>query len=298
MTADLLVPYHRHMADDRHRELAKALLTWSLQLCSCNRGSAWHAREAFYAATFERYCAPPDAAERENLLCAKYITFFFSLDDGLHNELEALADQLRSGRPVRAGELGTLHDALLADLRAHGLDTKQVEARIAELCAAAVTERARDARTMTQEQFHDLRMVTVAAKPYIDCRRAVRNLPVPNEENLVEQALEAIYIANDLASLDKETASGGAGEYETSNIVRFHAACSGRDLNAVITTVTDRYNHIAATLRNTTPGPLATILTSTVDGNLRAHVGLSTTRYPGAARLLRCLQPVVPPSRR
>jgi hypothetical protein len=290
MATDPLAPWRARIADPRHEELAEALLAWSLQHCSCQRGASWHAQEVYYATTFEHYCAPEDAADWEMLLCAKYLTFFLSQDDGAHSELTALADQLRSRSAVRAGELGNLYEGLLADMRAHSLDTTWVEAGVADLCAAAVTEADHDARTMMPEQFHAQRLATISTAVHINCRRAARGLPVPDEEHLVEQASEATYIVNDLASLDNDAASGGEGGYVTSNVVLFHAAHFGQELGEAIITVTDRYNQIAATLRDAPPSTLTTLLTSCVDGNLRAHVELATTRYPGAAKNLSHLQ--------
>ncbi|MEU9189184.1 terpene synthase family protein [Streptomyces sp. NPDC048484] len=289
MAEDPLAPYRAQLTDPRHETLAEQLLTWSLRHCSCHRGVSSHASGAFWAASFERHCAPADTAAWESLLGAKYIVFFWCQDDGSRSELVALADQLRSRHPIRAGELGIFYEALLSDMRAHGLETARVEAGIADTCAAEVAEPHQDIRTMTPEQFHTQRLATIATTPYIDCRRAARGLPAPDEEHRVEQAVEAVYIANDLASLDKEIAAGPT-EPVTSNFVRFHAARTGQNLSTAITHATHRYNHLVTALRNAPPGPLTTILASIVDGSLQCQIGLSTTRYPGSAHRLSLLR--------
>ncbi|MGW0537917.1 terpene synthase family protein [Streptomyces sp. NPDC003032] len=290
MTADPLKPYRTHLADQRQRELADALFTWSVQRCSCLNGASWHARRAFFAAAFEGHCAPADAVWWESLLAAKFIALYFILDDGPAEDAAQLASELTAAQTAPESELGTLYRALLTDMHAHDLDTCQLHADVAQLCLAVAAESHHDPAEMTPQEFHALRLVTVASLPYINCWRTIRALPAPDEDWLDEQALEAIYIANDLASLEKEQRPDATGAYVTSNCVLFHAARNSTGLPEAIDAAVARYNHLADGLTHSTPGPHLSLLTGVVDGNLRAHHLLAATRFPGAARHLHRLR--------
>lgn len=291
MTQDPLTPYRRFLTGDRHAALARHLLTWSLQHCACERGTSWHARNSFYAATFATYCAPADATWPEMANSGKFLVVYFSVDDGPREELLLLAEQLGSRRAPDAGELGRLHGAFLADLRASSVTTAHVERGLASLCAAAAAEGTHDVREMTYEQFHTLRRSTIGTDGFIDLWRGMRRLPVPHGEDLVTLATEAVYLANDLASLEKEALAGGEGAGE-SNYVLFTAARSSRGVEAAVAEATERYNRLVGALAEAPPGPLAALLGAVVDGNLRAHLALSATRFPGAARRLRHLEAI------
>ncbi|MFI9761122.1 hypothetical protein ACIHFB_24645 [Streptomyces sp. NPDC051963] len=281
------------MISQHHRDLTEELLAWSLRACTCQRGAAWHAKRAFVASTFEINGAPPDAAPWENLLCAKYLVFFLGLDGGSAHEIRDLADRLRTGRRA-SGELGEMHRALLTDIGVHAASTARLETELVQLCAATSTETQPDAATMTWDEFHAGRLNLIGTHPYLTCWRSIRGLldpqPDPETERLVECAVEATYLANDLASLEKETR---AAEPVTSNSVRFRAQVSG-DLNAAADAAVDRYNHIVELFRRTSPAPLIAILSGVIDGNVSSHLHLSALEYPGAAAALRRLLTITP----
>jgi hypothetical protein len=285
VSEDPLAVYRRFLNDDRHVALARQLLAWSLEHCACQRGTSWHARNSFYAATFAIHCAPSDATWRELVCSGKFLVVFFSVDDGPRSELLLLAEQQAAGHPVHAGELGRLYRALLADLRAV-VDTAHVKRGLATCCAAAVTEGTHDVQRMTFEQFLTLRRSTTAIDCFIDLWRGLRRLPVPHSENLVAQAAEAVCLANDLASLEKETQPGAQDTYEESNYILFVVARSGQEVEAAVADATNRYNSLVDALARAGSGQLPTLLRGIVDGNLRVCLALSATRYPGAARRL------------
>ena len=288
-----LAPYQTDMISQRHRDLTEELLAWSLRACTCQRGAGWHAKRAFIASTFEIYGAPPDAAPWESLLCARYLIFFLGLDDGSAHEISDLADRLRTEHRA-LGELGEMHRALLTDFGVHAASTARLETEIAQMCTVLSTEKQPDAATMTWDEFHAGRLILIGTHPYITCWRSLRGLldpqPDPETERLVEWAVEATYLANDLASLEKETR---AAEPVTSNSVRFRAHSSG-DLNAATDATVDRYNHIVELFRQTPPTPLIAILSGAIDGNINSHLHLSALEYPGAAAALRRLLRVTP----
>ncbi|MGW0825286.1 terpene synthase family protein [Streptomyces sp. NPDC002845] len=293
MTADPLSCYRRQLAGPEEHRLADALLDWALTHCRCSRGTAWHAKRAFYAATFTACCRPPDTVWWETLLAGKFNIFYFNVDDGPADELTQLTAQLHSQSHTTAGELGMLYRALLADMRGRQLPTVQLQADIATLCAAADAEDQQDITIMTGEQFHTLRLATIAALPFITCWGAIRGLPLTSEQNLVEAAAEAIYLANDLASLDKDCGPDAPCATATSNYVLFHTARVTGGLPSAVETATARYNHLIASLAKHT-GASAAALVSIVDGNLDAHLRLAATRFPGAAHRLRQLSRIQP----
>jgi hypothetical protein len=289
MVSTHLEPYRGRFIDQWHRELTEELLAWSLRLCSCRRGASWHARTAFLAATFEVHCAPADAALWESLLCGKYCTYFFIVDDAPREEVTDLADRLRTGRPAASSELGAVHRKLLDDFRAGGLSAPRLETEIAEFCSAVSTEGLHDVHTMTWEQFRALRRVTVGTHPYITCWRILRGLldaeRIAESEVLVDLAVEAAYLTNDLASLTKELHADEDGAYATSNWVRFHAR-SSNDLHEAVHAAVTRYNHIVETFRQAGHRQLVRLLSSFVDGNLSSYFHLTAARYPDAEETL------------
>ncbi|WP_327692275.1 MULTISPECIES: terpene synthase family protein [unclassified Streptomyces] len=293
MSTDLLAPYR--MINQRHRDLTRELLAWSLRLCSCGQGAAWHAQTAYVAATFETCGAPSDATLDESLLGGKYIVFFLCLDDGPTDQLANLEQELRSGRPAASGECGVLCHALLDEMNKRALDTQQFTTELADFCSAMATEAQHDVRTMTEEQFHALRRQTIGNQPYITCWRAIRGLPVPTPgseaQEFNELAVEAVYLVNDLASITKdeeEVLKGAANAYVTSNWVLFHARSPG-ELHTAIDTAITRYSRIVDTFVHAPQTPFASLLSSIVDGNLDAHLSLTSMRYPGSAQILRVL---------
>jgi hypothetical protein len=291
MNEDPLAAFRRFFTDDRHAALTGALYTWSLQHCACERGAPWHARSSFYSATFATHCAPPDATWHEVSSSGKFLAVCFSVDDGPRDELLLLTEQLLSREPVRAGELGRLYQALLADLRAAAVDTAHVERGLIALCSAAVAEGTLDVGQMTAGQFHDLRRSLIAGDGFVNLWRSLRHLPIPHDEHLVSQVAEAAYLANDLASLDKET-QPGAQDVAESNYILFTAAHSGLTVEEATARAINRYNDLADALAHAEAGPFATLLRAFIDGYLHTHLILSGTRYPGAERNLRRLHTV------
>lgn len=289
MNEDPLAAFRRFFTDDRHVALTDALLTWSLRHCACDRGTPWHARSSFYSATFAHHCAPPDATWQEVSSSGKFLVVCFSIDDGPRDELQLLTRQLTAGQPPRAGELGQLHQALLADLRASTADTAHVERGLIAYCSAAAVEGTRDARRITPEQFHDTRRSLIAADGFIALWRSLRDLPAPHDEHVVDRVAEMAYLINDLASLEKETQPGSQDAPE-SNYILFTAARSGLTIQEATTRAVDRYNALADTLARAEVGPFTTLLHAFVDGYLHTHLVLSGTRYPGAEQNLRRLR--------
>ncbi|MFJ6743131.1 terpene synthase family protein [Streptomyces sp. NPDC091279] len=293
MSTDLLAPYR--MINQRHCDLTRELLAWSLRLCSCGQGAAWHAQTAYVAATFETCGAPSDATLDESLLGGKYIVFFLCVDDGPTDQLANLEQQLRSGHRAASGECGVLCHALLDEMNKRALDTQQFTTALADFCSALATEAQHDVRTMTEEQFHALRRLTIGNLPYVTCWRTVRGLPFPTPGSKAyefnELAVEAIYLVNDLASITKdeeEVRIGAANAYVTSNWVLFHARSPG-DLQTAIDTAITRYIRIVEKFAHAPQTPFTSILSGLVDGNLDAHLILTGMRYPGSAQVLRAL---------
>ncbi|POX56298.1 hypothetical protein C3489_06145 [Streptomyces sp. Ru71] len=291
MTADVLAPYRKYLTDPAEHELADRLLHWACAHCACPRGPQWHARRAFYAAVFSVCCRPPGATWQETLLAGKFNVFYFNVDDGPAEELTRLTGHLHHAVPADTGELGNLHRALLTDLRALGLDTARLEADIAALCAAADAEDRQDIATLSPERFHTLRLTTVASTAYISCWGAIRRLPLSGEESAVEAAGEAIYLANDLASLERDSSAQAPRAALTSNFVLFHAARTGTGIPHAADMAVARYNRLTADLASRS-GPVADVLAAIVDGNLDAHLRLTASRFPGATDRLRLLHRV------
>ncbi|MFJ9406580.1 terpene synthase family protein [Streptomyces sp. NPDC101393] len=289
----LLEPYHAYLPTERHRELARSLLAWALPLCCCQRGPAWHARSAFYAAVFGAHCAPPGATLHHCLPSARFCLFFLQADDGPVTELAALAERLRSGRPTAEGELGVFHDVLLDEMRAQRLRTGPFRSALTDFCLATASEPAQNSRTMTFAEFRALRRRTVGVLPYLHCWMAVHEMPVPEEgsaeDQLTEWTVEVGHLVNDLASYATEACGGpGNDDNAVSNEVLFRAAATG-DLPQAVDTVVARYNHLARAFPHAGHGPLPVLLRAIADGNLVGHLGLTATRYPGATKILRRL---------
>ncbi|MCQ4210579.1 terpene synthase family protein [Streptomyces longispororuber] len=296
MNDQALAPYLEHLPDPARRALAGHLLDWTLRHCRCTAGPGGrHAQQSFYAATFASRCAPDDARAEELLAVGKFMIFYFGVDDGPAHELEALHRHLDEGQPlVAAGELGALHAALLDDLSRQGVPVLPIAQGIAGLCAATATEGEHDAATMSPGSFHALRMTTVAAAVYIDCWRGLRDLSMTDGQDLVDAAVEAIYLGNDLVSLDKERHPHAEGAYTTSNYVLYRAARSGCTPDEAVDEAVIRYRKLADTLAHAPTGPLVTVLRAIVGGDLRAYRDLAATRFPGAQRMLDRLTAPVP----
>ncbi|MGW8378929.1 hypothetical protein [Streptomyces sp. ODS28] len=289
MSADLLEPYRPHMTRPQEYVLAQALLDWTQARCVCRRDADWHAKRAFSATVFAIECRPADATWQESLPAGKYLVFFFNADDGSTDELAQLTEQLRRGSATTAGELGCLYRGLLADLHARQLDTSRLEADIARICATADTEDQHDPATMTESQFSAVRQISVHGPAYIGLWALLRGLRLSGAEGLVSQAIEAIYLANDLASWKKESVPGAESACRTSNFVLFHAARSAGGIPAACDAAVTRYNHLTDTFATLRPSPLVALLAGIVDGNLRGHRRLTSTRYHGAEQYLRRL---------
>jgi len=76
--------------------------------------------------------------------------------------------------------------------------------------------------------------------------------------------------------------------YRANNWVRFHARFTGdldqtADAADAAVAAVARYNEIVDAFTHAPPSPLASVLSSLVDGNIDAHLDLARTRFPGAA---------------
>ncbi|MET9537396.1 hypothetical protein ABZY16_07800 [Streptomyces sp. NPDC006553] len=153
---------------------------------------------------------------------------------------------------------------------------------------------------MTWEQFRALRLLTIGTFPYITVWRTVRGLEVPHPstppEPIVADAVEATYLANDLASLQKDLRVGTDEAPVTSNFVLLHHRHSG-DLRSSVGAAAARYNRVVENL-DRAGGELAHLLRCMVEGGIDAHVNQVETVYPGAADALRGLHRATPRTRR
>lgn len=289
---DFLARYQPHMISERHRDLTEEVLSWLLHRCTCARGPAWHARSAFFGAAFGACCAPADGTLRECLPAAKYTAFFFSLDDlpsGAFPDLTFL--QVKDAPTAPADEFAALYQDLLHDLGAHHPMLAQFRTETADTCAAMLAETRLDIAGLSPDQFHALRCRTIGTFPYITCWRIVRNLPPPDPDDpLVERAVEAVYITNDLASLTRDSRPAVDGEPPTVlNLITFHSRHSS-DRDRAIDAAIARYNHIIEQL-GWGHGALAQLLGSIVQGNADGHLHLAAIRWPGATEILQRLHP-------
>ncbi|MEV6973581.1 terpene synthase family protein [Kitasatospora sp. NPDC093806] len=278
-TAALLAPYEPVLACPERRALAAALLDEALAGCTCGRGAAWHARESVYSAVFEFRCSPADATFAERLAAARYVELFFLVDDGPPAEARALAGRLRAGAVgLGDSEPARQADALLAGLRARGLPTDRLADLLADFCAAVAEE---SDGPPPPERSHPLRMDSIGTRPYIECWRLLRGLPVPPpgsvDHRLMDATVEAVYLANDLLSAAAEE---HVAEQAQGNTVLARARATGDRAGATEAAVT-RYNHLTAALTAARERPFPSLLGRVVDGNRASYRDLATTRYPG-----------------
>ncbi|MGP3690307.1 terpene synthase family protein [Streptomyces sp. IBSNAI002] len=301
--AALLAPYRTHLTDPRHALLTEQLLAWYLRTCTCDQDPSRHASTVFAAATFDFHCAPRDAALQQNLIASRYLVLFLAVDDSTAEEKAVLAGQLTAGRAPTPGGCGTALLPLLGALREQGLATERLLAEITGLATAMAREAHVTPASETLDQLLALRHTTIGTLPYITLWRTLLGLAVPAPgapvEPVVDDAIEATYLANDLASLARDGDADPADSPATSNSVLVRAMFSVRSAHAAddrgelppeavagaLDTTVARYATVARRVE-AAEGDLGQLLRGIVEGNLEATSHLVDARYPGANALI------------
>ncbi|HEX8823717.1 MAG TPA: terpene synthase family protein [Archangium sp.] len=310
--AELLEPYRAQMLDERHWELTRRLLDWSLRHTYRRLEPAFYVREAFVSSTFEQYCCPPEATLEENLLGAWFVTCIFKADDGSTEELTSFL--AAPDAPSAPTELRACHASFMEALQREGRDTEGPRAAFRELCAWTCRERGMDSRTVTEAQYRECRNYTIGVPAYVACWAALRGL-TPSERaqealrgsGLLEATMELVYSCNDLGSVEKDEAalrknpSGG-----DLNLVLLRARDVG-DREEAIRQVVAHYHERArdflrlrAELASTEHWrerhvrDFVELLRCVTNGNLHTTRHLMATRYPGAQALLATLPELEP----
>jgi hypothetical protein len=208
-----LEPYRTRLIDARHADLTRALLDWCAGRCTCVAGVAGHLRHVFESATFAYFCTTADTTAGETLLLAKDTVIFFLGDDGPTADLAALVGYLSASGDGGRGELTAWYRALVGELRAAGLDTDDYHAASRSTFAAMLAEQAVDPYHLTTAEYWAFRLSTIAGDPYIALWIALRHRRLEGaaarawtELGLVRLANEAIILANDLGSLERDIA--------------------------------------------------------------------------------------------
>lgn len=295
-----LTQYRPLLLSARHQALTRRLLRWLLQHCTCPHGARRHAREAFLAAAFEEYCAPPDASEAEIILCAKFTSVFFIADDG--DDWHVAAQD--------SDELTDCYSSLVADLGHGGQQTARFEATVNDMVAGMREEQAVDVDTITMRRHREIRRRTIGVLPYIMCRRVARGLfftaeveKALDDSGLIELAWEICALTNDLGSLRNDARTDGHRATSVSlNFVWLRARDHG-DLDAAVRETIDHHNQLVDTFQTATRSiaaqartfqeprmiEYADILRVMLIGNLRTTRYLVPHRYPGTEGYLRQL---------
>ncbi|WP_405015108.1 terpene synthase family protein [Kitasatospora sp. NBC_01539] len=266
---------------------AERLLAWFLEVCPCHRDREWHTSTARVAAAFGVHCGPAGATPGQSFTADVYLVFFLALDDAPAPEKAAFATALRGGSMPPGSAPAAAHRALMDDLDARCLPTARLCAEISDLAAAMAREGEADPAAMTWDEFHALRRATIGTGPFVTLWRLLRGLPVPDPsagpEPAVADAVEASYLANDLASLDRDRTAHPDDAPVTSNHVLFHAHRAGHDgLRTAVEAALTRYALLVARVGRA-EGELGHLLRDMVEGSVDAHRHLAGTRYPGAA---------------
>lgn len=205
--------YRTRLIDARHAELTRALLDWCAGLCTCVTGVAGHLRHVFESATFAYFCTPADTTAEESLLLAKDTVIFFLGDDGPLADLAAFVGYLSGPGEGGRGELTAWYRALVGEMRAAGLDTADYHAASRKTFTAALAEQGVNPHRLSAAEYWAIRLSTIAGDPYVALWVALRHRRLDGaaarawtELGLVRLAHEAITLANDLGSLERDIA--------------------------------------------------------------------------------------------
>ncbi|MGP3950641.1 terpene synthase family protein [Streptomyces sp. 7N604] len=308
-----LAPYRPLMLSERQWILTTQAFAWSMYHCACTRGPAWHAQKAFLAAAFEVHCAPPDSHLPTRLQCAKYAVLFMLLDDCPPPERHHFTDQLRRRRTPTDHELGSHYHSLLQELRSTGLPTAEFETRVEDLCAGMREEDQIAPETLTWEEFHALRLRTIAVLPYISCLRIAHRLTFALEaqealrsSGIAELAAELTYLANDLASIVRERHPPGVGGHPAEPNFTLLLMHRSHDQEAAVRATADLYNQKAdefwhrgyliaeAARALSEPNMIryVELVRHMVNGNVYGNSYLAPHHYPGAPTRMRLLDDI------
>ena len=304
-----LSAYRELMVDERHRELARQVLGWLVRHCSCGHPDR-HAQDAFYASTFETFCAPEGSSMEKSLLVAQCGSLFFLADDapaGGVPGLQTLADHFQTGRIVADDELIRCFVSVRDSLRRGGHQTAHVESAVRDWVTHTLREQSVDLETLTWQEQLAIRRHAIFVPSYTACGRAVHGLSFPpvveeylRASGILELATDIVVAANDIGSLEREAGESRDEHAGISfNYVLREAARSG-DLDAAVETATERHNHLVAQFRHVAHTvsisdharheprvrDYVQLLHAIADGDLETTRHLTSDRYPGSwARL-------------
>lgn len=317
----LLATYRQLMQNERHWELTRQTLSWSMAHTSRRLSDAFYTQEAFVSATFGFYCSPGWARFEHILIGARSCVVFAKADEASGDELDAFVTRLSDddgscGRVATEvfGELATSYTALISELQQYGCDTATVQVSVLEMCTAMQREKACNRSTITEDEYRQIRGCTIGVPYYAKCwestlglrfsEQAARSFQVENTLGLVA---ELVYISNDLGSLERDEAASCVNECEADlNLVLLRTR-NGSSRQAAISETVDLYNHrvrqldaIFAALSRSEPWAEAAVrsyvdvLGSIVNGNLSAMKLLIQVRYPGSKTRLDQLRFIAP----
>jgi Terpene synthase family 2, C-terminal metal binding len=294
--------------------LTRDIAEQAMAHCRCRGGVTAHARHAHGAATYDVHCAPTDAGYRERLRDAQFLLCFFIANELEITRLLAFIDhapRIWAGQETSQGELEANYAVLAGSLRRSGYDHHAFHAEFLRMCQAMRDEQDADPATIPKQRYVTLRRYTIAVLPmlaYWDAQRAVRfghrAQQLWASSAITELVLDAIWLCNDLFSLDNDLAPPKPdGPQVSLNGILIDARDSG-DLAGAIAAGEAEYHQktldIEQVIRHATAvaadlnEPLlpfrARSYARMVNGNLRGHQIMMPIGYPGAAGRLPSLR--------
>ncbi len=270
--------------------------------------------KAHVIATFVVHCSPEGALARDQRLAAQATAVFFYLDDLPRAEVEdAVGCMLSVLRAPRTGgepsDTATTnqglrpHDALKVILQeVEEFDPRgSFRAQFVPFMEALMAESVRVQQgPFTLDDYATYRIPVIFVREYVWIWLLALGVdPSPTEASMFEPILsvssEIVAIINDLASLDRERASGGVD----ANLVLLteqagHAAAEALDLveqrHEVLSAQYLEHRDVLFSSGSPSFATVAHVVDAVVHGNFSATVALSEARYPQCVSRLRRLR--------
>lgn len=285
----------------------QSTLEWAqIEIASLDPGLSGAALEklVLVAATYGTNCAPTSAPAGAFDGATRFILLFLLLDDAAKEDALALVatpDQLWTiGRftPALRSWLASCEDDLL---RASPTLRERFTGYFHDYLRARANELSAPDRPKGLEAHWAFRRRTIFLEPYIDLWMILLGISPDVERsfpNARPQVIDVVLLANDLGSIERDTAGGEAPD--DLNLVTTLAAEVGCSRDEAVARLIVQHDELVAELRRSLAGArdgaetaYADLLAGMVDGNLDSLLSLGF-RYPGAGAILGRLDRVHP----